>query len=140
MCLKKINVRDKLNIFFLTDVYGIQKKHIRNTETAHQILQRSESWLLRNQPKCTKIWCFWPNRKFWYVLVNFSVTITRIFARFGTLFLYFKSALPTRTELGNTPGTRVGPGSVTEHCRKKQGKKPENLNYQKKDLFFIYSF
>ena len=37
------------NIFFNGSyVYGIQKKRIRNTETAHKVLLRSELWLRRN--------------------------------------------------------------------------------------------
>ena len=73
-------------------VYGIQKKRIRNTETVHQVLQRSELWLWRNWPKCTKICGLAQNDKFWYILFDFSVTITRIFARLGALFLYFEYA------------------------------------------------
>ena len=73
-------------------VYGIQKKRIRNKETAHKILQRSESWLRKNELKRTKICGLAKNAKFCYILVDFSVTITQIFARFGALFLYFEYA------------------------------------------------
>ena len=34
----------------------------------------------------------WLSKPFWYVLVNFSITITQIFARFGALFLYYENA------------------------------------------------